>query len=195
MFTILSNEAKLISFLQQATHEECVEIKNNFEQVIELLSAPVAELLANRRHYGVLLPQGNTNLPHSNDVAENTTLTLSVLLNEASLIQCINMLCLTEAVIVRDNFDNCLELTIFNSTPKTGTGNNTPNSKSNSKMVQRVNDEQINNVSPIRINEVKQRLTQAMDYSDDQKAQIKNKLNKLLFEANTTSDTNFIKQA
>jgi len=185
MFTILSNEAKLMSIVRQATTEEHVEIKRNFEQIIELLSAPVAELLANRRHCGVLLPQVSANITHSNDVSENTTIGLSVLLNQASLIQCINMLCLTEAVIVRDNFDNCLELPAFSAMKKNDIANVNETSSDITQAEEGVPTSK-NNISPIRINEVKNRLTQAILSPEQQKVAIKNKLNALLIKTDTT---------
>ncbi|RHW77776.1 hypothetical protein [Colwellia sp. RSH04] len=186
MFTILSSEAKLKSTLQQTTPQERIIIKDNFTHVIALLSAPTAELLANRRQQGVLLPQESDHEFMPAQLNEITVFDVFLLKNISHLIAYINTLCLTEAVLVRDNFDNCLELPLFTSIeqePKSCVNEKSRNVKSPVEDVSLSS----NNISPIRINEVKNRLTQAIESSEQQELAIKEKLNALLTKTECTN--------
>jgi len=210
MFTILSNEAKLINVLQLSKAQEIADIKVNFEHVIQLLSVPTAELLTNRRQHGVLLPQSVENTLCMSFDSESPADVLSVLQKQSSIISYINSLCLTEAVIIKDNFDNCLELPIFKATslchPKatsSKTANETTSAIINLPASEEVAivppkaelKESVNNVSPIRINEVKNRLTQAIETSEQQKDEVKQKLNALLNKTTGTKTLKMPKQA
>lgn len=161
MFTLLANQTKLMDLLQNYSPQECEVVFANLKLTIELLNRCATELLANRRNYGVLLPQSDEKDKVLSGKKSKLVINKQLLLEEKTLIIAINSLCLTEAIIVRDNFSNCLELI---------TEQNTETTVVTEK----------SNVSPIRLTEIKQRLAKAVQISSNKQGDIKCRLNKLL---------------
>jgi hypothetical protein len=183
MFNLLSNQTKLLKLVNNYTEQEFGIVCTNLKLTIELLSISANDLLANRRTYGFLLPQSDA-VKIRNSEEPLMAINARLLLEQKNLISAINTLCLTEAIMVRDNFINCLELlneqndedektkeveqkTIIKTTPE----------KSTERVVV-VNEK--SNVSPIRLTEIKQRLAQAVQVSAEKQDSIKNHLNNLL---------------
>ena len=183
MFNLLSNQTKLLKLVSNYTEQEFGIVCTNLKLTIELLSISASDLLANRRTYGLLLPPADAVTKKLTSEEPSIEINPQLLLEHKNLISAINSLCLTEAIMVRDNFTNCLELlneqndedkktknveqkTVIKTTPEKSTKSVVVNEKSN--------------VSPIRLTEIKQRLAQAVQVSEDKKKQVKNKLNKLL---------------
>jgi len=183
MFNLLSSQAKLLTLLGCYARQDLDVVSDNMKLTIKLLNLSVTELLENRRIHGVLIPQESqpiTSLQHEEVQALNCE---QLLLNKESLIKAINDFCLTEAIIVRDNFSNCLEYIAeenFPTIPAVVVEEHKPK-----KVIVAGRD----NVSPIRLSEIKQRLSQAVQTSENKHEQIKSRLNSLLTPKSTTSNS------
>lgn len=183
MFNLLSNQTKLLKLVNNYTEQEFGIVCTNLKLTIELLSISASDLLANRRTYGLLLPTEDVVTKKLSSKEPSIKINTQLLLEQKNLISAINTLCLTEAIMVRDNFINCLELLNEQDDEdensykvKQQTLINTPTEQSSEKIV--VSEK--NNVSPIRLTEIKQRLAQAVQTSAEKQDGIKNRLNKLL---------------
>ncbi len=197
MFNLLSNQTKLLKFISNYTEQEVKVVCRNLTLTVELLNASVDDLLANRRTYGVLLPQGDA-IRTQNSEEALMLINTQLLLDHKHIIRAINTLCLTEAIMVRDNFINCLEVIneennereISLHIKQKSLKNNTQEQSTVTIVVSKKS-----NVSPIRLTEIKQRLAQAVQTSEDKKEQVKNKLNKLLTDAKAAKRSIVTKQA
>ena len=200
MFIALSNQATLLALFKAYTTQERDMVLGHLNTLINALNLPVDDLLDNRRKHGLLLPalllpkatkQNNT----MSDKALQALSTKELLLNQSYLIQAINTFCLSEAVLVRDNFSNCIEI-FMDIEPSPITVNSvTAAQNENIKSSENKDSVEKNNVSPIRLTAIKQRLAQAAKDSADKQAQIKNRLNSLLTPAVTVLPTDKSKQA
>lgn len=174
MFNLLSNQNHLIESLNALSEQELAQAQDNCKHLVSLLSVPAANLLANRKSHGNMLPQ-----QCDNELVCDINSTSALLQNKDALIYQINQLCLTEAIVVRDTLDNCLELIASSAI-------NAPLARQNSAIEQASTKEEPvkaiskNNVSPIRLGEIKQRLAQAVESDNSQKQAVKAKLNGLL---------------
>lgn len=195
MFTLLSNQKKILSLLNESSKQSIDSVYKNMATIIKLLSTDIDQLLNNKQNLGVLIPQDNQKtLPITHNEIAN--LDLAQLMTEPyNLVSAINTLCLTEAIIVRDNFSNCIEiaeeLTNKANKPvveitvqpkpqpkaKAETETETETSRINSTKAQSFDK---NNVSPIRLTQIKQRLAEAAQANLEKQNAIKNRLNKLL---------------
>jgi hypothetical protein len=188
MFTLLSNQAKLLTLLGYYSSQDLETVSANLKLTIKLLSHNVTELLDNRRVHGVLLPQEDPakNIQHQNI---KTLSCEQLLLKQEYLINTINGFCLTEAIIVRDNFSNCLEFLAEEKFPTL------PLAIVKQNKLEKVTITERDNVSPIRLTEIKQRLSQAVHSSENKHEQIKSRLNNLLAPSKTKTLTSISKQA
>ncbi|PKI14084.1 hypothetical protein CXF71_15995 [Colwellia sp. 12G3] len=180
MFDLLSSQVKLLTLLSNYSTQEFDAVSDNFKLTIKLLNQSPTELLDNRRIHGALLPQEgkcNDNLEHENIQGLRCE---AVLLNKDYLIKKINTFCLSEAIIVRDNFSNCLEIILDQNLVILPAADMKKNNIEKTKIIER------SNVSPIRLTEIKQRLAQAVQVSTDKQDAIKNRLNKLLDKPTAT---------
>lgn len=172
MLTLLSN------FSTQELEAVCV----NFKLTISLLEQSVTELLKNRQVHGALLPRENKSIEKAIHKGTKKLSYEQILLEKEYLIMTINELCLTEAIIVRDNFSNCLEFITAQELPSSSVkqlvANALPKNKESGTDTAGIIEK--SNISPIRLTEIKQRLAQALITSDDKKEQVKSKLNKLI---------------
>ena len=227
MFNELSNQKVLSEHFQRLSVTEKKLAGKHMLQTIGLLNTPTKELLINRRNHGVLflietneLPQNNNHSLNDNSyVAENGSLNKAtnierILLNSIELHLFINELCLTEAILIRDNFINVLDdFGVFHS------DNLVVNSSiesdvhiESSTVVDLVSADSLpknrqqedmqlkekiakDNVSPIRLTEIKQRLSFAIIEADNQKESVRNKLNGLLKQTETKKPSNISKLA
>ncbi|KGJ93324.1 hypothetical protein [Colwellia psychrerythraea] len=187
MFNLLSSQTRMLILLSKYSSQELQIVCNNLKMTIKLLNLSTTELLENRRNYGVLLPQVEV-LTEDLDAVNLQALNYEqTLLNPNTLIKVLNTFCLTEAVIVRNNFNNCLDFVAEQSLATVP--------------IIKIDKPQLSanvgksNVSPIRLTEIKQRLSQAVKSPTDKQVQIKNKLNNLLTQPTTTSSTGANKQA
>lgn len=172
MFTLLSNQATLLALFKTYSAEEKIVTVENLTLIINSLSKEVALLLKNRRNHGVLLPEGVSQTPAMDEDMLVDLGLKNLLLNKSYLLTAINTLCLTEAIFVRDNFSNCITL-IADELPLAKKATVLP-------QVNKAITSDKNNVSPIRLSDIKQRLAQAVLDSDKKNDLIKNKLNNLL---------------
>ncbi|PKG86223.1 hypothetical protein CXF85_00455 [Colwellia sp. 75C3] len=199
MFNLLSNQKKLLKLVSNYTEQEFGIVCTNLKLMIELLSISTSDLLANRRTYGLLLPSADAGSKKLSSEKPSIKINAQLLLEQNNLISAINSLCLTEAIMVRNNFTNCLELlnekndgdkktkdveqkTVIKTTPEKST-----------ERVVIVNEK--SNVSPIRLTEIKQRLAQAVQVSAAKQDSIKNHLNNLLDKPTATLSKISSKQA
>jgi hypothetical protein len=187
LFNLLSSQPELLSLLSRYTTLELEIVSDNINLIINLLSDNIDELIENRRVTGILLSHKSNKMADD----ENTKLLgcEQVLLEEAHLINTINTLCLTEAILVRNNFSNCLEILTDNVQQPS-----LVMTKSQNKAV-KVSTAGKNNVSPIRLTEIKQRLAQAVLLPEEKQKQIKNRLNNLLVSTQADKSVNATKQA
>lgn len=171
MFSLLTDQEELKTHLESLTDKEFKDCSNNLMLIITLLNGDVKELLVNRRVHGMLLPQQSQQLK-ADTSTDLSQVTLAQCINSQSLLtHAINSLCLTEAIVVRDNFINVLELI-----------------SGEQFITEQINEQPINaeckveksNVSPINLTAIKQRIEKANLDSNNKKDQIKNKLNSLL---------------
>jgi len=197
MFNLLSNQTKLLKFVSNYTEQEFEIVCSNFKLMIELLSISTCDLLANRRTYGLLLPPADAVTKIMSSDEPLMVINAQLLLEKDNIISAINTLCLTEAITVRDNFINCLELFSEH-------GEGTKSSKQEQKALINTTQEQSaevviisdkSNVSPIRLIEIKQRLAQAVEVSKEKQNSIKNRLNQLLDKPTETLSKLSAKQA
>jgi hypothetical protein len=184
MFNLLSNQTKLLTFISNYTKSELEIVCTNLTRTIELLNISARELLANRRTYGVLLPQDDAVKTLSGE-EPLMVIKAQLLLEQKNIISAINTLCLTEAIMVRDNFINCLDLISEQNDENEDKKNNEVEQKVAIAITSEQSTETIavnekSNVSPIRLTEIKQRLAQAVQVSSEKQNGIKNRLNQLL---------------
>jgi hypothetical protein len=212
MFDILTDEQRLLTIFNNFNAEELSTACDNIKHVITALNQGATTLLANRRTYGALIFEGNISKhPKSKGVLlDNTNKSPelhNILLKKPLLITVINTLCLSEAMLVKANFINCLvinsadeqaeleaELNSFassnelQSSYKSGDkASNTATQKTKTSLENSASASETqnkNNVSPIRLTQIKQTLTKAVNApaksaiktSED----IRHKLNSLL---------------
>lgn len=203
MFNLLSNQSHLVKHLNALNEQELAQAKDNLQQLVSSLSVPAAKLLMNRKATGNMLAQ------HC-ELAENISSTSEILLSKDALINQINQLCLTEAVVVRDTFENCLEVitsqVTITSQTATASHQAIPAQEANVSQETNIRQEATaevtvikplnkNNVSPIRLGEIKQRLAQAVETDNHQKQAVKAKLNGLLKPKSDSISTPLPKQA
>ena len=173
MFNLLSNQTSLLAVLSKSSKTDFEVINNNLQLTIKLLSRPANELLAHRKENGSILTQRDADItPLSN--MQMQQLTLEQLLVEQGYILCaINSLCLTEAIIVRDNFINCLEIM--------ETEIALPESKRSNNITYQQNETLVekSNVAPIYLTQIKQKLAKALTAKEEKRQQVKAKLNAL----------------
>jgi hypothetical protein len=189
MFNLLSNQTKLLALLSRYSTEELASVNNNLKLTIKLLSHNVTLLLKNRRIHGVLLPQVDKLILNLSDKEIQALSCEQILLTQEYLINTINSFCLTEAVIVRDNFSNCLAFIAeegFSVTPAI--------MEKNDKRENTIPLEK-NNVSPIRLTEIKQRLAHAIQTPENKQQRIKSRLNNLLIDPSANKIAVISKQA
>ncbi|TYK65842.1 hypothetical protein [Colwellia echini] len=207
MFTLLSNPKQIHLLCNDFSNQEVDTLCNNMALIVTALSLDVNQLLDNRRTHNALITQAeNIKVDVSEDELYQMGLA-KILSNHDYLVQAINTLCLTEAIIVRDNFSNCIEtLSLSNlktntlTSASTNTDNNkqlqhtifskiedNPVPKSVSKIKSSIENSAENasnsNVSSIHLAQIKQRLANAALESEHKKEQVKNKLNGLLATA------------
>lgn len=186
MFTLLSNSENISSALHTLTDENKTLALKNLTAIINLLNAGTSVLLNNRRELGVLLPNDDTVSDSgsgfdSEEQHQEKQNIAKLLLNQHDLIRAINSLCLTEAVLVRNNFSDVVE-TITGENTTAVAKHPTPQSVDAEKVIKadKTIEANTNNVSPIRLTEIKRRLANAAEQSDKKTEQIKNKLNTLI---------------
>ncbi len=174
MFNLLSNQAKLLTLLNSYSDDDLDTASKNLKLTITLLSCNTTELLENRRIHGVLLPH---EAKGANKLSPNNIQALSceqLLLKSQDLLQAINTLCLTEAIIIKNNFSNCLEVILE------GDITTLPLMRVTESVFEKPTVIDKSNVSPIRLTEIKHRLAQAVLSPQDKQERVKSKLNKLL---------------
>ncbi len=190
MFNLLSNQTKLLTLLGCYSSQDIEVVSENLKLIIKLLSRSVTDLLEHRRISGVLLPQESNNIAELSHESIQALNCAQLLLNQEYLIKTINSFCLTEAIIIRNNFSNCLEFL----TDEALQTSPLATIKEKKKETKNTNQVDTNNVSPIRLTEIKQRLAQAVQTPDNKKEQIKNRLNNLL-AASQAATENLAKHA
>ena len=215
MLNVLINEQKLLTIFNHFNAEELSTACDNIKHVITALNQGATTLLANRRTHGALIVEGNIiKHPKSNDGLlddmNKSPELQNILLQKPLLISVINTLCLSEAMLVKANFINCLvmnsvgdqaeleaELNSFasrnelqSSDKSSDKASNTATQKTKALLENSASASETlnkNNVSPIRLTQIKQTLTKAVNApaksaiktNDD----IKHKLNSLLNNA------------
>ncbi|PKH89487.1 hypothetical protein [Colwellia sp. Bg11-28] len=178
MFNLLSSQAKLLILLSNYSTQELEVVSVNFKLTIKLLNQSVTQLLENRRIHGALLPREDKSTDDFNYKDIQSLSCEQVLLKKDYLIKAINEFCLTEAIIVRDNFSNCLEFIADQSSAILPITDIKLNKREKKSIIER------SKVSPIHLTEIKQRLAQALHKPCDKKESVKAKLNKLLTSTN-----------
>jgi hypothetical protein len=175
MFNQLSNQKVLSQYFQSISTAEKKLVSELMHQVIDSLSLPAKELLANRREHGTLIPIKNRRLNESQSIE-------TILSSDNELYSFINGLCLTEAILVRDNFVNVLEeVTIFQYQKVYSNASvDEEISTEPQNELPKNNVEVKNNVSPIKLTKIKHRLSDAIKNSNDQKESIRCNINSLL---------------
>jgi len=195
MLDILTNEQKLLTIFNHFNAEELSTACDNIKHVITALNQDATTLLANRRAYGALIIEENIIKQHKNynDVLNDTNKLPElhgILLEKLLLISVINTLCLSEAMLVKANFINCLIINSDKFTTELDTGIDTElqthtdsnelqsSYKSSDKASNAVTQKtkalleksasasetlSKNNVSPIRLTQIKQTLTKAFN--------------------------------
>ncbi len=173
MFNLLASQATLVAVFNDCSSTELDNIGNNLKLTTKCLNIDVKELQANRKTFGKLIPDvdNHTGSLSDGDLASLTNKQL--LLSQENLISAVNTLCLTEAIMVRNNFINCLELIeeeAFIAPVAT--------KLAVTKSLKATNNEK-NNVAPINLSQIKQTLASALSSQEEKNQQIKNKLNAL----------------
>lgn len=186
---MLSSQKQLIEQLNTYTNKELEIVGVNLLFIIESLQAEVSQLLLNRRNHGVIIALENV----TDKTVSLEKLSLSqLLLDKINLTHAINTLCLTEAIIVKDNFRNCLdELEEQGKLSLPSSINNLALIEYGTKFSKENTPKTVetNNVSPIRLTQIKQRLAQAVQHTSNKQAKIKDKLNGMLVSSQKeTSD-------
>ena len=183
MFVHLSHQVTLIKQLNAYTDQEFGSAYNNITLVIESLNVEVSQLISYRREHGVLIPPTHKD-GSLNDARLNSLSLQELLLNKALLIQAVNTLCLSEAIVVRNALSNCLE-TI--SEQKASIYNIIKTEEPVKINIEKPTDKP--NISPIHLTQIKQRLAKANQETSDKQTKIKNKLNALLSQTQTDTYT------
>ncbi|KGJ87032.1 hypothetical protein ND2E_0439 [Colwellia psychrerythraea] len=153
----------------------------NFELTVKLLNQSVTKLLENRRLHGVLLPNEGESINKAVHKLSQNLSCEQVLLEKEYLVITINKLCLTEAVLVRDNFSNCLEFITERKLQKSSSSpvKHSTASNSNDVAIGKVAHIARSNISPIRLTEIRQKLAHALEPAETKKERVKSTLNKL----------------
>ena len=190
MFALLSNQDLLIEKFKQYSTQDLETVCENITFMMESLNVEVSQLLSNRRDHGALLPLKNK-LASNITLAELKKMELAkLLLNQSHFIAAINTMCLSEVIVVRNNFSDCLEvLAEQGALPLPIVAENSEMNDSlllNTKNI--TSSTAKNNISPIHLTKIKQRLAKAVQTTSDKKTQVKNKLNGLLDQ--TRADKN-----
>lgn len=180
----------MLTLLSNLSTEELAIVSVNFKLTIKLLNQSVTKLLENRRLHGVLLPNEGKSI---NKVVHKLFQNLSceqVLLEKEYLVITINKLCLTEAVLVRDNFSNCLEFITERKLQKSSISPVKLRTVSNSNDVAIGKMAHIakSKISPIRLTEIRLKLAQALEPAENKKERVKATLNKLVVVNNSTKN-------
>ncbi|MBU2870746.1 hypothetical protein [Colwellia sp. E2M01] len=189
MFTLLANPKQILSLCNGYSEQALKPVIENMTLTVTALSAEVELLLKNRSTLGTLLPQNKAILPNITD-KEFNTLSLEQLLNNHSyLVKAVNTLCLTEAIMVKNNFIDCIESLsphdISKTTLSTLTNNKQELSVDDKALPQHLTKKEeqqtkVNNISSIHLMKIKQRVAKAATESEQRRTEIKNKLNGLL---------------
>lgn len=174
MFSRLSNPVTLLDQLNALTLQELQEACKNIKFIIDALSIETSQLMSNQREYSSLVVEPSKSKVLAVGELDKQVLQ-QVLLNKSILVQIINTLCLSEAIVVRNNFSNCLEDIIEEKSLSFPTVTAEKKAKiTNHKPVEK------SNVSPINLTQIKQRLAKATQEPSVKQAEIKNKLNALI---------------
>lgn len=194
MFAKLS-EKQVVNILTKSSETETALIIDNIKKLNNLLNSDVNELLANRKKTGSLLLI-QSNAPQAVTSIKKEVTLVEALSDEALLISKVNKLCLTEAIIVRDSLINAID--IYNEVNNISLNvSQEPLKKVESVSLEPVQKSIItadtlntahtpntnninNNVLPIHLVEVKQRLSKALQTDNEKRSDIKKKLNALL---------------
>ena len=173
MFNLLATQAKLQAVFSDCSNTELDNIRDNLKLTIAQLNIDAKELQSNRKTFGKVMPKVKSEITalSSDELAKLTNKQL--LLNQEHLIDAVNTLCLTEVIVVRHNFINCLELIDDEDVPVaiTTTLEATNPSKPASS--------EKNNVAPIHLSQIKQKLANALISQEEKRQQVKNILNAL----------------
>jgi hypothetical protein len=224
MFDILTDEQRLLTIFNNFNAEELSTACDNIKHVINALNQGATTLLANRRNYSALIVEENISKHPQNkgallDDMNKSPELHSILLQKPLLISVINTLCLSEAMMVKANFINCLvinsaddqaeleaELNFFAGSNELHSSYK-PSDKASNAVTQKTKalleksasaSETLskNNVSPIRLTQIKQTLTKAFNAPAKSAIKtnedIKHKLNSLLNNP-TAKNTEVIK--
>jgi hypothetical protein len=211
MFDILTDEQRLLTIFNNFNAEELSTACDNIKHVITALNQGATTLLANRRTHGALIVEGNIIKHPKNKGALLDDMNKSpelqkILLQKPLLISVINTLCLSEAILVKANFINCLvinsvgdqaeleaELNSFASSNELQSSDKASNAVTQKTKALLENSASAsetlnkNNVSPIRLTQIKQTLTKAVNAPAKSAIKtnedIKHKLNSLLNNA------------
>jgi hypothetical protein len=224
MLNILTDEQRLLAIFNNYNAEELNTACDNIKHVITALNQGATTLLANRRTHGILIVDGSIIKCPKNkgsllDDTNKTPEFHSILLEKALLISVMNTLCLSEAMLVKANFINCLVInsdefaTELETELQTHTDSNELKSsykashKESNGVIEAIKSPveksaiatetlSKNNVSPIRLTQIKQTLTKAVNApakrSIKTNEDIKHKLNSLLNKP-TVKNINLIK--
>lgn len=175
MFNLLSSQTSLLTLLSKYSTQELEIVCDNLTLIIKRLSLSTTELLANRRNYSELLPQVNKVAGEETDADKTQVISSEqLLLDQNNLIKVINSFCLSEAVIVRNNFSNCLDFIVEQGVEILPIATVESEDSAISEGIRK------SNVSPIRLAEIKQRLASAVQTRSAKQEQIKSRLNSLL---------------
>ncbi|GAA0811154.1 hypothetical protein GCM10009111_03230 [Colwellia asteriadis] len=192
MFTYLSDLKQVTQLLTSFSAKELKIATDNINALDKRLSTPVIELLENRKKHGKLFI--DQAVAAEGIAIEKATLSL-LLLNNNALAHHVNRLCLSEAVIVRDTLLNGLDMlaiamnehAIKKQAVKTLRSRLLSHEK-NEPIKDLSQTATANNVMPIQLLEVKQRLANALTDETSKNSAIKNKLNSQLSARTHTSN-------
>lgn len=167
--------------LSNLSTEELKIVSVNLKMTITLLNQSVTKLLENRRLHGVLLPNESDSIDKAVHKLSQNLNCKQVLLEKVYLVITINKLCLTEAILVRDNFSNCLEFITERRIQKSSIlpVKFSTDSTNNEVVIGRVAHIAKSNISSIRLTEIRQKLAQALAPAETNKERVKSTLNKL----------------
>lgn len=186
MFSLLSHQEKLLEQLEGYSDQEREYAVTNMQFVIDSLCVESSQLVLKKRNHGIIIPVNNANsAPVELEKAQTTSLQ-QLLIAKVSLVNAINALCLSEAIAVRNNFSNCMEELIERgiAPPSTIIEKRLSNHSAigSGKISDEVTNKSVerNNVSPIRLTQIKQRLAKAVQENSNKKEEVKDKLNSLL---------------
>jgi hypothetical protein len=170
----------LLTLLSNFSTQELEAVCVNFKLTIRLLEQSVTELLENRRVHGALLPRESKSIDKAIHKGTQKLSYEQVLLEKECLIMTINELCLTEAILVRDNFSNCLEFITERRLQKSSIlpVKLSTVSNNNEVAIGRVAHIAKSNISSIRLTEIRQKLVQALEPAETKKERVKSTLNK-----------------